>query len=231
MALALASPNARRSRPGLTSRIGGVAPHPATDVSFPRLDRFRTRRNDEWVVEAPSTTKTIYSVHQRSAMPKASKRPLARRAQARAMRVVNVPMRVILALPFATPMSRRLMLIVITGRKTGKMYRQPVSYVRDGATLLTPGGGNWKRNLVDGSAVRIRLRGHDRLARPEIVRDRATIESLLDVMVAANPMLTRFVPIPRNSDGRLDQESLARAVEHGFAVIRWHVAPSQGSST
>ena len=54
-------------------------------------------------------------------------RPLSRRLQAKVMRVVNVPMRVVLGLPVATPLSSRLMLVSLTGRKTGRSYRQPVS--------------------------------------------------------------------------------------------------------
>jgi hypothetical protein len=49
--------------------------------------------------------------------------------------------RKILGLPFPTPLGGRLMLVTLTGRRTGKTYHQPVSYVRDGNTLLTPGGG------------------------------------------------------------------------------------------
>jgi hypothetical protein len=40
--------------------------------------------------------------------------------------------RMLLGLPFPTPLGRRLMLVHHTGRKTGKHYRQPVSYVQDG---------------------------------------------------------------------------------------------------
>ena len=36
------------------------------------------------------------------------------------------------------------MLVSFTGRRTGRRYWQPLSYVQDGNTLLTPGGGNWK---------------------------------------------------------------------------------------
>ena len=61
--------------------------------------------------------------------------------QARIMRAVNVPMRVILGLPFPTPLSANLMLVAYTGVKSGRAYLQPVSYARDGDTLLTPGGG------------------------------------------------------------------------------------------
>ena len=79
-------------------------------------------------------------------------------------------MRGLLSLPFATPISRRLMLVHYTGRKSGKAYRQPVSYVEDGDTLLTPGGGNWKLNLSEDRPVRIHLKGREVEARPELVR-------------------------------------------------------------
>jgi deazaflavin-dependent oxidoreductase (nitroreductase family) len=133
-------------------------------------------------------------------------------------------MRVVLALPFATPLSRRLMLVRLIGRKTGKVYRQPVSYVSQGTTLLTPGGGRWTLNLDSDQPVQIRLRGHDVLARPELVSDPDEIDRLLAVMTAANPRVGTFVGIPRGPDGRLDRIRLQAAVQHGFRIVRWHLA-------
>ncbi|HWF34708.1 MAG TPA: nitroreductase/quinone reductase family protein, partial [Solirubrobacteraceae bacterium] len=109
------------------------------------------------------------------------RRPLLRRIQAKVMRVINVPMRLVLGLPFPTPLGRRLMLVYLTGRRTGRHYRQPVSYVRDGDTLLTPGGGNWKLNLAEDHPVRIRLAGRDIVARPELIGDVDEVERLLEL--------------------------------------------------
>jgi deazaflavin-dependent oxidoreductase (nitroreductase family) len=156
-------------------------------------------------------------------MSKGPKRPLSRQIQARIMGLLNVPMRVILGLRFPTPLSGRLMLLSYTGRKTGKAYRQPVSYVQQGDTLLTPGGGNWKWNLRDGQPVRIRLRGQDVLAKPELIRDPDEIERLLAVMIAMNPGVSAFVGIPKGSDGRLDRGRLETAVNYGFMIVRWHL--------
>ena len=114
----------------------------------------------------------------------------AMQRRARIMRAVNVPMRAVLSLPFATPINANLMLIFYTGRKSGKAYRQPVSYVRDGDVLLTPGGGRWTLNLADGRPVRIRLRGHLETARPELVTDPAEVERLLGVIAEKNPAAT-----------------------------------------
>ncbi len=47
----------------------------------------------------------------------ASKAPFGRRVRARAMRLLNVPMRVVLGWPFATPLGGRLMLVLIIGER------------------------------------------------------------------------------------------------------------------
>ncbi len=151
------------------------------------------------------------------------KRPLSRRIQARVMSMLNVFMRPLLRLPFPTPLTRRLMLVSFTGRKTGKAYQQPVSYVQQGDTLLTPGGGKWKLNLREDQPVRIRLRGQDVLARPELVKDPDEIERLIAVMTAPNPTVSAFVGIPKGPDGRLDRGRLETAVRYGFRIVRWHL--------
>lgn len=150
-------------------------------------------------------------------------RPIGRRAQAAVFRAINVPMRTLLGLPFPTPLGQRLMLVHVIGRKSGKHYRQPVSYVRDGDALLTPGGGRWARNLRDGEPVRIRLRGRDLTARPDLVGRTDEVERLLGFMAAQNPALDRFVRIPKAHDGRLDRAKLTAAVEHGFRIVRWRI--------
>jgi F420H(2)-dependent quinone reductase len=147
----------------------------------------------------------------------------AMRRRSGIFRVVNVPMRAVLSLPFPTPLSRNLMLVRYTGRKTGRVYRQPLSYARDGEALLTPGGGRWTLNMEGGRPVRIRLRGRDVSARPELVREPSEVERLLDVIVRENPPAARYIPLPRLADGRLEPSALAAAIDHGFAIVRWNL--------
>ena len=149
--------------------------------------------------------------------------PAAGRRQARIMKAVNVPMRAVLRLPFATPLSANLMLVSYTGVKSGKAYLQPVSYARDGETLLTPGGGRWTLNLKGGRLVTLRLRGRAVPARADLVSDPAEVERLLGVIAAGNPRAMRFIPLPRRADGRLDPDALAAAIGHGFRIVRWHL--------
>jgi hypothetical protein len=149
-------------------------------------------------------------------------RPLSRRIQSRVFSVVNVPMRFVLGLPVATPLGGSLMLAFIVGRKTGKVYRQPISYIRDGDVLLTPGGGRWKLNLRSDVPVRIRLRGRDITATPELVSDVDEVDKLLTTMAAANPRSAAFIGIARDQDGHFDRAGLERAVKYGFRIVRWH---------
>ncbi|HEY2508827.1 MAG TPA: nitroreductase/quinone reductase family protein [Streptosporangiaceae bacterium] len=152
--------------------------------------------------------------------------PPGRKMQARAFRVINVPMRAMLGLPFGTPAGRNLMLAYVIGRKTGKTYRQPVSYVRDGDTLLTPGGGKWKLNLVSDVPVRLRVRGKDLTATPELIGDPSEVDRLLGVLLAGNPRAAGFIGIPRGADGQFDRAGLQRAVRYGFRIVRWHLSPA-----
>src|SRR5689334_11207446 len=146
------------------------------------------------------------------AVPQATRKRMERRAKV--MKAVNRPMRRVLRLPFPTPLSRRLMVVTHVGRRTGRTYQQPVSYVRDGETLLTPGGGRWTRNLNDGEAVDLSVAGQRVTARPERVRDPDEVAELLGMMVSANPRLASFVPFVER-DGSLDRDELTRAVDHG----------------
>jgi F420H(2)-dependent quinone reductase len=144
---------------------------------------------------------------------------LARRA--RIMAGVNVPMRLILRLPFRTPLSKALMLLSFTGRKTGKAYRQPVSYAQDGDTLLTPGGGRWKLNLREDQPIKVQLRGRSVLLRPEFVRDVDEVQRLVGRMIVINPRSAGFMPFV-GPGGEIERAKVEAAVNYGFAIIRWH---------
>jgi deazaflavin-dependent oxidoreductase (nitroreductase family) len=141
--------------------------------------------------------------------------------RARVMKLVNRPVRWVLGLPVPTPLGRRLMVVTHVGRRTGRRYHQPVSYLRDGATLLTPGGGRWTRNLRPDQPVELRVAGRRITARPELVADPGEVERLLATMSRANRRLASFVPFV-GRDGTIERDGLARAVELGFRIVRWH---------
>lgn len=118
-------------------------------------------------------------------------------------------------------MSSRLMLLSFTGRRTGRSYTTPVSYVRDGADLLVPGGGAWWKNLTNGTAV-VRLQGISRVVTPEVIREPGAMSEVLGRMLALNPAIAVFTGIRRGPDGRPTPSSLDRERRRGFVVVRLH---------
>jgi hypothetical protein len=84
-------------------------------------------------------------------------------------RSLNVVLRSLLRSPLHGLVSGRLVLLTVTGRRSGREYTFPVGFSEDpGAGSVTIGVGwpsrkRWWRNLRgDGAAVRLRLRGAER---------------------------------------------------------------------
>jgi hypothetical protein len=118
----------------------------------------------------------------------------------------------------------------LTGRKTGKTYRQPVSYARDGDVLLTPGGGKWKLNLREGQPTPVNLRGVKVQVRPEVVSDVDEVARLVGRMVVSNPRAAGFMPFI-GPGGEIERSRVEMAVNYGFSIIRWHFdAPGSTSA-
>src|SRR5437868_15446189 len=101
------------------------------------------------------------------------------RALQSAARYSSPFVRFVLATPLHRIMSSQLMLLRFTGRKTGRSYTTPVSYVLDGNSLLVPAGGAWRRNLEAGPRASVRLRGVWRTVTSEVVGEPALADLLL----------------------------------------------------
>lgn len=136
-----------------------------------------------------------------------------------AARWSNPVTRWMLAGPLHVVMSRRLLLVAFTGRKTGRSYMTPVSYVIDGDRLLVPGGGAWWKNLGT-EPVSVRLRGTWLSTTPEVIREPRAVSETLGRMMAANPALSIFTGISREADGRPSSASLERELRRGFVVVQ-----------
>jgi hypothetical protein len=143
-----------------------------------------------------------------------------RASHSRLFLILNPFMRLMLRLPIKR-MQERLILLSFTGRKSGRQFTVPLSYAEDtDGSLLIPGGGAWKVNLARGRSVRIRLRGKDMTADPEVIWDPAVIARLLPLLVKDNPKGQDFVGVPIDRNGKPDRAKLAQAIEDGFAIVR-----------
>lgn len=125
-------------------------------------------------------------------------------------------MEALLRSPLHRLLSRDLLVLGYTGRRSGRRLRLPLSYVeRDGALVLCtrPGASQWWRNLKGGAEVEVLLRGRRVRAAARIL-DPASKEAAdgLRVFVARNPrtgkMLYHVEPTPRGpSEADLEREA------------------------
>ncbi len=73
-------------------------------------------------------------------------------------------MRSLLRSPFSRLVDGGIVLLTVTGRRTGRRFSFPVQYVEQGGTLWIMSGAGpektWWRNLVGGAQVQVLLRRH-----------------------------------------------------------------------
>ncbi len=111
-----------------------------------------------------------------AAPPHAPARPVvvaSRAPDLRIMRFFNPVICALLRSALHGVLSRQLLLLTYTGRRSGRRYTLPVGYLRDGDTLLVISQHaeqkRWWRNLRGGAPVLLQLRGHPMAGRTDVI--------------------------------------------------------------
>jgi hypothetical protein len=98
--------------------------------------------------------------------------------------VVNPVIRTLLRSPLHRLLSKQLMLLSVTGRRTGRTYTVPVGRHESNGTLVVSVSGGWRHNLRGGVPVRVTLDGRERAGYAEVEDDpdqvAQTFKELLD---------------------------------------------------
>ncbi len=138
-------------------------------------------------------------------------------------RVVNVLVKIILRSPLHGLMSKNRMLLTFRGRKSGKVYTTPVSYFREGESIVCFTDSSWWKNLRGGAPVRMRLSGRDvaGMAYP-IDTDTEAIAKGLERMLQKIPSDARYYQVTVGPRGQLSASDLMRAA-HANVMIRMHL--------
>jgi deazaflavin-dependent oxidoreductase (nitroreductase family) len=105
----------------------------------------------------------------------------------------------VLRSPFHGMLSNGMMLITITGRKTGKTYTTPVGYYQEGGSLwvITSRERTWWKNLQGGAKVNLLLKRKPIQGEADTELDEKSVEArmveyLRHVPQAAKPMGIRM---------------------------------------
>ena len=120
-----------------------------------------------------------------------------------------------------------MLLITVTGRKSGKPISTPVNYVRDGDRLIVTSRVNrtWWKNLRGGAAITLRLNGKTYRADAVVIEDQPAVEKeLLHFFQLAR---RTFAGIHLTPDGQPTQpEKFAKVVKSRVIVEITCLIPS-----
>lgn len=118
--------------------------------------------------------------------------------------------------PLHSILSKNMLLMTVTGRKSGKTYTTPVGYVRSGADLLIVSSPDraWWKNLRGGAAVSMRLHGHDRTGFGTALEDQPGIAAALIELLTAAPQYQNYLKVFLTPDGQpIDPNALTEAAK------------------
>ncbi len=130
-----------------------------------------------------------------------------------AYRLINFWMNRLLRSPWHGFVSKRIMIVNYTGRKSGKSYSVPVSYYHDGEVIYCFTNGSWRHNFTAEASASLRIRGRDYPVVGSIVY--GGHEQQVDVMSAyfkAVPQDRKFYGVHRGSDGEPIREEVEKAL-------------------
>ena len=123
-------------------------------------------------------------------------------------------MKFVLRSPAHGIVSKSVMLITFTGRKSGKTYTTPVSYSQsdDQVTLFTH--ANWWKNLPNGTPVSLRIRGREfqGLAHP-VAEDKQAVAAGLADHLHKVPSDAKYYGVTFDDQGNPRSEEVEKAVQ------------------
>lgn len=117
--------------------------------------------------------------------------------------------------------SRNMMVIGYTGRKSGKRYETPVNYVSDGNDLLVTSflSRTWWRNLLGGAPVTVWLMGKQIQANAEAYCDLVDVTRYLQAYLDKVPQQARYFSVAMDEHGRPEPAQVSQAAQ-GRVIVR-----------
>lgn len=100
-------------------------------------------------------------------------------------KAINPLMKLVLLSPFHGGMSKRLMVLSFTGRKTGQRYSTPVGYVCQGEWVYVFTHSPWRSNFTLPAPVSMRIQGKDVLGTARLVHDPERVKQMIQTLAAA----------------------------------------------
>lgn len=127
---------------------------------------------------------------------------------------VNRGMKFILRSPLHGVVSKSILLITFTGRKSGKTYTTPVSYSQYGDQVYIFTHAGWWKNVNNGAPVRLRIRGRELQGVGETVAgDKQAVAAGLTDHLRNVPGDAKYYGVTFDDHGNPRAEEVEKAVQ------------------
>ncbi len=136
--------------------------------------------------------------------------------------VVNALMRLLLRSPLHVLASGSILLLTFRGRKSGRSYTVPVSYVRDGRAFVCFTSGEWSawwKNLRGGAPVTAGVRGTGLEARAQVLQEGDAVVAGLDAFLRRFPGTAARYGVGLGPCSLPEPADVAAAVRSGRAIM------------
>lgn len=123
--------------------------------------------------------------------------------------------------PFHRMVSKGIMLVSVTGRKSGRTISTPTNYIRDGNTLwvISWRDRKWWRNLRGGANVHVLLAGQSQGGIGQVIEEeKAVADSLFDYYRKV-PQYAKYVGIGLDATG-LPVSADCERVAHRLVMVK-----------
>lgn len=127
---------------------------------------------------------------------------------------LNRTMKFVLRSPMHGVVSKSVLLITFTGRKSGKTYTTPVSYSQYNDQVYIFTHATWWKNLQNGGPVSLRIRGRELqgLAEP-VAEDKEAVAAGLSTHLRKVPSDAKYYGVSFDDQGNPRAEEVAEAVQ------------------
>ena len=128
----------------------------------------------------------------------------------------------ILRSPLHSLMDKSTILITFAGRKSGKEYTIPVSYMRDSDALLmiSQREHTWWKNLRGGAQVTLYLQGDTLKARGEVITDIKTVANKLLLFLQQFPGYQKLIHVKLLANGQPENPEAFQRFAQDMVIVQ-----------
>jgi deazaflavin-dependent oxidoreductase (nitroreductase family) len=128
--------------------------------------------------------------------------------------IVNRAMKFVLRSPVHGLVSKTVLLITFTGRKSGKTFTTPVSYSQDGDRVYVFTHAVWWKNLRRDTPVTLRIRGREFQGLPEpVAEDKQAVAAGLMAHLRKVPSDARYYGVTFDDHRNPKADQIEQAVQ------------------